>query len=160
MRRTTPLAITAAALLLAACGSQSDGTGGRGGNDKVSPSSSPSSAASPAASPGGTGCVTHLELTAADTGRTVCLTKGGELRLTLDGTRARPWKPVDASGPALKGINAGFVIQPGDATAAYQAVTSGTTELTSSRPLCATPTAPGQVSCKGLQEWTVTVRVR
>ncbi|MEV7685898.1 hypothetical protein ACFW1F_27265 [Streptomyces bungoensis] len=163
MRRTTPLAITAAALLLAACGSQSDGTGGRGGNDKVSPSSSPSSptpSASPSASAGASGCVTHLELTAADTGRTVCLVKGGELRLTLDGTRARPWKPVEASGPALKAINAGFVIQPGDATAAYQAVTSATTELTSSRPLCATPTAPGQVSCKGLQEWTVTVRVR
>lgn len=160
MRRTTPLAIAAAALLLAACGSQSDGTGGRGGNDKVSPSSSPTPSASPTASPGGTGCVTHLELTASDTGRTVCLTKGGELRLTLDGTRARPWKPVEASGPALKAINAGFVIQPGDATAAYQASTSGTTELTSSRPLCATPTAPGQVSCKGLQEWTVTVRVR
>jgi hypothetical protein len=65
-----------------------------------------------------------------------------------------------ASGSALKGINAGFVILPGQATAAYQAVATGTEKLTSSRPLCAEPTAPGQVSCKGIQEWTVTVNVK
>ncbi|MFF7972811.1 hypothetical protein [Streptomyces sp. NPDC007905] len=150
MRRTTPVAIAAAALLLAACGPQNGGDKG-GGSGKVSPSAS---------APSSDGrCVTHAELTAADNGRTVCLVKGGELRLTLDGTRARPWKPVQASGTALKAINSGFVIQPGDATAAYRAVASGTTKLTSSRPLCAEPTAPGQVSCQGIQEWTVTVKV-
>ncbi|MER6471045.1 hypothetical protein [Streptomyces collinus] len=152
MRRTTPVAIAAAAVLLAACGSQGGGDKGGGGSGKVSPSAS-------APSTGGA-CAPHVELTAGDNGRTVCVTKGGELRLTLDGTKARPWQPVRTSGSALRAINSGFVIQPGDATAAYQAVAAGTAKLTSSRPLCAEPTAPGQVSCKGIQEWTVTVRVK
>ncbi|MFF5025011.1 hypothetical protein ACFY2J_12345 [Streptomyces collinus] len=152
MRRTTPVAIAAAAVLLTACGSQSGGDKGGGDSGKVSPSASAPSA--------GGACAPHLELTAGDNGRTVCVTKGGELRLTLDGTRARPWQPVRTSGNALRAINSGFVIQPGDATAAYQAVAPGTAKLTSARPLCAEPTAPGQVSCKGIQEWTVTVRVK
>ncbi|MFI9251419.1 hypothetical protein [Streptomyces sp. NPDC053069] len=147
-RTTTSLALAATALLLAGCGSQS-GTGG-GSADKGAPSASPTGAA----------CAPLVQLKAADNGRTVCVTKGGEVRLTLDGTKSRPWKPVMADGTALKGINAGFVIQPGQATAAYQAVAAGTVKLTSSRPLCAEPTAPGQVSCKGIQEWTVTVNVR
>ncbi|MFF9173720.1 hypothetical protein [Streptomyces sp. NPDC014793] len=155
MRRTTTLALAAAGLLLAGCGSQSGGDGGDdtgGGSGKVSPSAS--------GSPSSGTCVSHAELTAADNGHTVCLTKGGELRLTLDGTKDRPWKPVAASGPALEAINSGFVIQPGDATAAYRAKAAGTTKLTSSRPMCPEPTASGQVSCKGVQEWAVTVTVR
>jgi hypothetical protein len=154
MRRTTPIALAAAALLLAGCGSQSGGTTGGGTDDsgKASPTSSPSATMSG-------GCLTHAELTAADNGRTVCLTQGGELRVNLDGTRSRPWKPVMTSGTVLEAINSGFVILPGDATAAYRAVHPGTAKLTSSRPLCAQPTAPGQVSCQGIQEWTVTVTV-
>ncbi|MQY32175.1 hypothetical protein SRB17_01170 [Streptomyces sp. RB17] len=149
MRRTTLCALAAAALLLAGCGSQSGkDTGGSDG--KVSPSASPS----------GAGCAALVQLRASDSGRTVCVAKGGEVRVTLDGTKSRPWKPLMAGGSALKGINAGFVIQPGQATAAYQAVHTGTEKLTSSRPLCAQPTAPGQMSCKGIQEWTVTVNVK
>ncbi|MGV4986665.1 hypothetical protein ACVB8X_42830 [Streptomyces sp. NRAIS4] len=148
-RTTTSLALVATALLLAGCGSQ-DGKGS-GNAGKVSPSAS---------APAKGGCAALVQLKAADSGRTVCVAKGGEVRLTLDGTKSRPWKPVTASGTALKGINAGFVIMPGQATAAYQAVHTGTEKLTSSRPLCAQPTAPGQVSCKGIQEWTVTVTVR
>ncbi|ANP55347.1 hypothetical protein J2Z21_007429 [Streptomyces griseochromogenes] len=149
MRRTTPIVLAATALLLAGCGSQSGGdTGSKG---KVSPSASAPSS--------GSGCAARLELKAAANGRTVCLAKGGELRISLDGTKTRPWKPVAASGTALRAINAGFVIQPGDASAAYKAVAAGTVKLTSSRPLCPAPD-PGQVSCKGIQEWTVTVNVR
>ncbi|MGW4562336.1 hypothetical protein ACWEN3_07985 [Streptomyces sp. NPDC004561] len=151
MRRTTPLALAATALLLAGCGSQQSG----GSNGKVSPAptthpSAPSTGA----------CADHVELTAADGGRTVCVTKGGEVRLTLHGTKGRPWKPLTANGGALEAINAGFVIQRGDATAAYRAVAPGTVKLASSRPLCTLPTAPGQLSCKGIQEWTVTVTVK
>ncbi|MER6069388.1 hypothetical protein ABT187_11125 [Streptomyces sp. NPDC001817] len=149
MRRTTLCALAAAALLLAGCGSQS-GKAGAGGDSKVSPSASPT----------GAGCAPLVQLKVSDSGRTVCVAKGGEVRLALNGTKSRPWKPVVAEGTALKGINAGFVIQPGQATAAYQAVNTGTEKLTSSRPLCAEPTAPGQVSCKGIQEWTVTVTVK
>ncbi|MGW0207652.1 hypothetical protein ACWDZ8_18225 [Streptomyces sp. NPDC003233] len=149
MRRTTLCALAATALLLAGCGSHSGKDTGSGGS-KVSPSASPS----------GAGCAPLVQLKASDSGRTVCVAKGGEVRVTLDGTKSRPWKPLMATGSALKGINAGFVILPGQATAAYQAVATGTEKLTSSRPLCAEPTAPGQVSCKGIQEWTVTVNVK
>ncbi|AOR34037.1 hypothetical protein BFF78_25955 [Streptomyces fodineus] len=149
-RTTTSLALAAAAaLLLAGCGSH----GGKdtGGAGKVSPSAS---------TPAKGGCASLVQLKAADSGRTVCVAKGGEVRLNLDGTKSRPWKPVTTSGGVLKGINAGFVVLAGDATAAYQAVADGTAKLTSSRPLCAQPTAPGQMSCKGIQEWTVTVKVQ
>jgi hypothetical protein len=152
MRRTTLSAVlAAAALCIAGCGSP----GSAGTNGKVSPAPGTRSP-----DPSAGACADHLELTATDGGRTVCVAKGGEVRLTLDGTKSRPWKPVTASGSALEAINAGFVIQPGDATAAYRAVSAGTEKLASSRPLCAQPTAPGQVSCKGIQEWTVTVTVK
>ncbi|MEU3824433.1 hypothetical protein AB0F36_03815 [Streptomyces sp. NPDC029080] len=152
MRPTTPLALATplaltAALLLAGCGSQED----TGSSGKASQPPSPTRSAA--------GCADHAELTAADHGRTVCVAEGGEVRLTLDGTDARPWKPVTASGTGLKAVNAGLVLRPGDATAAYQAVAAGTVKLASSRPMCPEPTAPGQVSCKGIEEWTVTVRV-
>ncbi|KOV59160.1 hypothetical protein [Streptomyces sp. MMG1121] len=151
-RTTTSLALAGAALLLAGCGSQSGKDTGPASGGKVSPSAS--------SAPASGGCAATVELKAADTGHSVCVAKGGEVRLTLDGTKSRPWKPVMASGGALKGINAGFVVQPGNATAAYHAVAAGTEKLTSSRPLCAEPTAPGGVSCKGIQEWTVTVTVK
>ncbi|GGX87255.1 hypothetical protein [Streptomyces anandii] len=183
MRRTTPHRITVAAaaattLLLAGCGAQNDGKGSAGSatasapaggssstsasptpsaSGSVPPSVTPSDSASASRPATPSGCTGQSELTAADSGRTVCLTAGGQLRLTLDGTKDRPWTPVKATGTALKAANPGFVIQPGDAVAAFDAVAPGTARLTSSRPLCATH--PGQVSCKGVQEWSVTVRV-
>ncbi|MFD0393611.1 hypothetical protein ACFQ3Z_18825 [Streptomyces nogalater] len=139
-------------LLLAGCGSRQDtGSGGR--------APAPSGTGSPSAGRDAGDCTGQANLTAADRHRSVCLAEGGELRLTLDGTKDRPWKPVTADGTALEAINAGFVLRPGDATAAYRAVAAGTVRLTSSRPLCPEPTAPDQVSCKGVEEWTVTVRV-
>ncbi|MFB7509707.1 hypothetical protein [Streptomyces broussonetiae] len=154
MRRTTTtsLALAGAVLLLAGCGSKSGSDTDTKGAGKVSPSA-PSAPASG-------GCASTVELKAADTGRTVCVAKGGEVRLTLDRTKSRPWKPVMTSGTALKGINAGLALQSGDATAAFRAAADGTAKLTSTRPLCAEPTAPGGVSCKGIQEWMVTVTVR
>ncbi|MFK4110765.1 hypothetical protein [Streptomyces sp. NPDC002176] len=130
MRRTTPLALTAlaAALLLAGCGTEGSDAGG-----SVSPK------------PTHENCVSALQLTAADSGRTLCLAKGGQLRLSLDGDKARPWKPVQAEGGALTAINSGFVLQPGDANAAYRADRSGTVELTSAR---------------ASEQWKVTVQVR
>ncbi|MFC3577837.1 hypothetical protein ACFOZ0_32185 [Streptomyces yaanensis] len=182
MRRTTlhrtTVAAAAAALLLVGCGTQSDGgtagsgagspSGSRSAEPSASPSLSPSAppSASPSASTSvspsptatGTGCTSEAQLTAADTGRTVCLKTGGQIRLTLDGTKERPWAPVTAKGGALKAINAGIVILPGDASAAFEAVAPGTARLTSTRPLCAK--RPGQKSCLGIEQWTVTVTVR
>ncbi|MDO0927521.1 hypothetical protein QQY24_19650 [Streptomyces sp. TG1A-8] len=155
MRRTTLSALAVVALFLTGCGSRG-GDGDTGAAGTVSPSPSPTRSGTGAP---GTGCTAQAALRAADDGRTVCVGRGGEVRLTLDGTRERPWKPVAASGGALEAVNAGLVLRPGDATAAYRAVAAGTVRLTSSRPLCAEPTAPGQVACKGIQEWTVTVRV-
>ncbi|MET7940769.1 hypothetical protein [Streptomyces sp. NPDC005302] len=182
MRRTTPtrtIALTALTLLVAAgCGTK--GGSEAGGSGSVSPSpapsspspSSPSSPASvpPSPSPSSSSsspspssssrqdCAAATgELGAADTGHTYCLTAGDTLRVTLDGTTPRPWKPVKSDGSGLEPTNSGIVLQAGDASAAYRAVSAGTVRLTSSRPMC--PSDPGRISCKGLQEWTVTVVV-
>ncbi len=170
---TTVVTVAAAALLLTGCGSQSHG--GAAGSGAVSPSGPTSPPASPSVSPSvspsappsgspaptttstGSGCAPHVQLTAADTGRAVCLTKGGQIRLTLDGTKDRPWTTVTATGGALKAANAGIVIQPGDAVAAYDAAAPGTARLTATRPLCAKH--PGQKWCLGIQQWSVTVTV-
>lgn len=85
------------------------------------------------------------------------MTTGNTVRILLDGTTTRPWAPVKTVGSGLKATNSGILIRPGDASNAYQAVSAGTVKLTSSRPLCAT--APHKISCKGIQEWSVTVVV-
>ncbi|MEU6007791.1 hypothetical protein [Streptomyces sp. NPDC047453] len=162
MRRSTlhGTTVTAAAvtLLLVGCGAQHDGAGSGKDGTPTRPTTAPASPSGPA-SPTGTapGCTDRAELTAADSGRTLCLTVGGQVRLTLDGTKDRPWAPVRSSGTALRAANAGIVILPGDAVAAFDAVTPGTARLTSARPLCAT--GPGRIACQGIQQWTVTVRV-
>ncbi|MFF0136214.1 hypothetical protein ACFYRN_07180 [Streptomyces sp. NPDC005227] len=175
MRRTThtrTIALTALTLLVAAgCGTR--GGSEAGGSGTVSPSSAPSSPSSPASSSvpptptptpsssspsSGQDCVAATgELGAADTGHTYCLAAGDSIRVTLDGTTPRPWKPVKSDGSGLEPANSGIVLQAGDASAAYRAVSAGTVRLTSSRPMC--PSDPGRISCKGLQEWTVTVVV-
>ncbi|GAA2911174.1 hypothetical protein [Streptomyces mexicanus] len=151
--RTTPVTVAAAAALLLAAG-----CGARDGSAGPPASVPPSGASRTPAGPGTPdACTAHAELGTADSGRTLCLTAGGELRLRLEGSRDRPWSPVRATGTALKAVNAGIVILPGDALAAYRAVAPGTARLTSSRPPC--PTGPGHASCQGPREWTVTVRV-
>lgn len=156
MRHTTVTAVAAAALLLTGCGAQS----GRPADG--SPSASPSSTGTPGPG-GGSGtagaCATEVELTVRDTGRVVCVTTGGTVRVTLDGTPDRPWAPVTSEGAALTPTNAGIGAPRGDAIAAYRATAPGTAHLNSTQPLCATPTAPGQVACLGLRQWAVTVRV-
>ncbi|EDY54235.2 MULTISPECIES: hypothetical protein, partial [Streptomyces] len=114
------------------------------------PSSSPSASPSP-------DCTSASQLDADDSGSTVCLAVGDTLRISLDGTKSRPWKPVTAEGAGLEPTNSGIVLLPGDASSAYKAVSAGQVRLSSQRPLCATGT--GGVSCKGIQEWRVTVVV-
>ncbi|MFR0358149.1 hypothetical protein [Streptomyces sediminimaris] len=159
MRRTIPhtaLALVGLTLVLAGCGGQSGS--GKGGSSSVSSSPTPttSPASGPTSSP--TGCAPASALSVRDSGRTVCLAVGGTVRISLDGTAKRPWKPVTVKGSGLQATNSGFVLQPGDASAAYKAVSPGKARLQSTRPLCAAQT--GRVSCLGLQEWWVTVVVR
>ncbi|MFE9096391.1 hypothetical protein [Streptomyces sp. NPDC007264] len=151
LQRTTGVALSAVVVLLTGCGTHTGGTGPGTGTGPGSGTASPSPTRTAGA------CTGEASLTAADTGRTLCLTVGGRLRLTLDGSKDRPWTPVTAHGGALRAINAGFVIQPGDAVAAFEAVAPGTARLTATRPLCAK--RPGQTSCLGVQQWTVTVEV-
>ena len=148
--------LVALALVLAGCGGQS--ASGKGGSSSVS--SSPTPTTSPSTSPTGSpsGCAAAATLAAHDSGRTVCLAVGETLRVSLDGTAKRPWKPVAVKGSGLEAANSGIVLQPGDANAAYKAVSAGKTRLQSTRPLCAAQT--GRVSCLGIQEWWVTVVVR
>jgi hypothetical protein len=173
MRRTIPhttLALAALTLVLAGCGGPSD-NGGRSdtGKGSSSVSSSPatptptpttSSPTGPTTGPTGspTGCTAASTLSAHDSGRTVCLTVGETLRVSLDGTAKRPWKPLAVKGTGLEAANSGIVLQPGDANAAYRAVAAGKTRLQSTRPLCAAQA--GRVSCLGIQEWWVTVEVK
>jgi putative hemolysin len=165
MRRTTFHRTSLAAaslLLLAACGSQS-GSGDKGGG-AVSPKPTPTPTSSPSPSVSGpaAGCTPLTsELTAADSGRTFCLAQGGTVRVTLTGSEQRPWKKITEAGDtaALTETNYGIMLRGGDAGSAYRATAAGTVTLSSTRPLCAQPTAPGGVSCKGIQEWRVTVKV-
>jgi hypothetical protein len=145
----TTLALATLTLLLAGCGTDA-GNGKGGGGDSVSPSS-------PTATPTATGCTTRAELGATDSGDTVCLTVGDTIRISLDGTTNRPWKPVAVDGSGLEATNSGIVLLPGDASSAYKAVSAGRVRLSSQRPLCATGT--GGISCKGIQEWRVTVLI-
>jgi hypothetical protein len=140
------LAVATLALALTGCGTKSDT-----GSGSVSPSSSPTPSKSRSA------CTTKETLAATDTNGTFCLTTGNTVRILLDGTDTRPWSPVKTVGTGLKATNSGILIRPGDASNAYEAVSAGTVKLTSSRPLCAT--APHKISCKGIQEWSVTVVV-
>ncbi|MGW3098535.1 hypothetical protein ACWDCC_34420 [Streptomyces sp. NPDC001102] len=162
MRRSIPhtaLAVTALALALAGCGGQTDsGKGGGSGTVSSSPTPAPSTTPTPTPSASATGCAPAATLDVHDSGRTVCLSVGDTVRISLDGTAKRPWKPVTASGSVLQAVNSGFVLQPGDASAAFKAVSHGRTRLQSTRPLCATQT--GRVSCLGIQEWWVTVVVK
>ncbi|MEU6194990.1 hypothetical protein [Streptomyces sp. NPDC047061] len=164
MRRTTFHRASLAAaslLLLAGCGSQ--GGGGDKGSGAVSPKPTPTPTPSVTSTPTpSAGCTpVTSELTTADSGRTFCLAQDGTLRITLDGTEQRPWKKITAAGDtaALKEINYGIMLRGGDAGSAFQAAAAGTVTLSATRPLCAEPTAPGGVSCKGIQEWQVTVKV-
>lgn len=154
MRHTTAAVLAATALLLTGCGTQS---GGPADGDRSSAPGATGSAGS-GAGPGGA-CAAEAALTAADTGRTVCVTAGGTVRITLDGTPDRPWSRVTSEGGALTPTNAGIGAPRGDTIAAYRATAPGTARLNATQPLCATPTAPDQVACLGLREWTVTVRV-
>ncbi|MET8949654.1 hypothetical protein ACWEO4_00995 [Streptomyces sp. NPDC004393] len=176
MRRTTPhgtitiTLVAAATLLLAGCGGGHSGAAGTGGSPSrptAAPSASPS--ASPSAPPSasapvspsptatGRGCAPEVQLTAADRGHTVCLTTHGKIRLTLDGSKDRPWSPVKADGSALKAVNAGIGSAPGTTIAAFEAVAPGTAQLIATRPLCTK--SPGQASCLGIERWSVTVTV-
>ncbi|MEU6341435.1 hypothetical protein ABZ883_10875 [Streptomyces sp. NPDC046977] len=138
-----PTALAAAALsafALSACGGTAQQPGG-----------GPATGVKP--------CPTRLDLGAADTGRTLCVSTGATVRVALDGSADRPWSPVTLKGGGLRAGNAGIGAPRGDTIAAYRATATGTARLTATRPLCAQPTAPDQVACLGLQEWTVTVRV-
>ncbi|WP_329315983.1 hypothetical protein [Streptomyces sp. NBC_01262] len=154
MRRISPhipLAVAGSALLLlTGCGTQT-GTAGAG-SVAASPSPSPSSSATKA------GCTEEKALTAADNNSTVCVTKGGQVRLTLDGTADKPWAAVEVSGSALTPVNAGIGAPVGDKVSAYRAASDGKVTLTSSRPMCA-KAKPGQMQCKALMTWMVTVVV-
>jgi hypothetical protein len=186
---TRATSVTAAAVsvlfLLTGCGSSDDG--GRADGKAVPPSSAspspPPSSVSPSVSPSvsvsasvtpstsrtppatpaspspSVGCTDTIVLTAADDGHTVCVVKGGQIRVSLDGSKDRPWASVRAKGTAvLEAVNSGFVLLPGDANAAYRATGTGTARLSSSRPLCAG--GSDRVACKAIVEWSVTVTVR
>jgi hypothetical protein len=159
IRRRTTLALVALTLALTVAGCADRTDSGNDDGNSVSSAPSPSPTTNPTSpTPSSAGCTAVTTLGARDSGRTVCLAVGDTVRVSLDGTSERPWKPVAVSGLGLAATNSGLVLLPGDASAAFKAVSTGTTRLESTRPLCAART--GQVSCRGIQEWRVTVVVK
>ncbi|MGW3289114.1 hypothetical protein ACWDR3_31200 [Streptomyces sp. NPDC001002] len=161
IHRTTPAlaltALTALTFVIAGCGTDSGGDEGSAGS--VSPSTAATSPTPESPTPDPSQCAAVSgSLGADDSGRTVCLSTGQVVRVELDGTADRPWKALTADGSGLEATNSGFVMQPGDANAAYKAVSTGKIRLSSTRPLCGAES--GRISCKGIQEWWVTVVVR
>ncbi|MGW1895135.1 hypothetical protein ACWCP6_33580 [Streptomyces sp. NPDC002004] len=134
-----PVVLTTSVLLLAGCGTQKD----KGSHPATSVSA----------------CPRKATLTAADAGRTVCISPGTTIRLTLGGSPDRPWTPVKATGKGLKQVNAGIGAPHGNTIAAFQATTTGKAELTSSRPLCGKADKPGGTACHGMKRWAVKVEV-
>ncbi|MDX2542087.1 hypothetical protein ACOT81_31990 [Streptomyces sp. WI04-05B] len=164
IRRHPPVALSALALALtitlAGCADRTDSGKDVGNSVSSSPTTNPTTGPSPSTSPtpSPADCAPAAPLGVGDSGRTVCLAVGDTVRISLDGTSERPWKPLTANGSGLEAANSGVVLLPGDASAAFAAVATGRTRLESTRPLCAAGT--GRVSCKGIQEWWVTVVVK
>jgi hypothetical protein len=105
-----------------------------------------------------------ITLTAADNGRTVHVVRGEEVRVTLKvKLKQNPdpstwWRPVTASGDALKALPQTLMARRGVTNGRYRAIAHGEATLSSSRAVC--PTRPGAPTCHSMRGWQVTIDVR
>jgi hypothetical protein len=154
--------IIGAAAVLSGCG-RHPGTG-----TAAAPPSSAS--ASPGSGAAACGPVTHggrLAVTAADNGKSFCVTRGTNVVVFLKGTAARKWAPVHASPAVLvPHANGEFTLAIGVTGASFLAVQPGTAVITSSRPACGPGVPPGDsatgtgtLSCDAIIAFRVTVTV-
>lgn len=163
--RSVPVltAVIIGAAALAGCG-QHPGSGAAA----PAPSASPShpivacANASPAAHPG------KLIITAADNGRSFCVTRGTSVAVFLKGAPDRTWSAIRASSAVLQPHASGeFTLPIGETGASFVAVQPGTAIINSGQPACGPPATPkgnsgqgsGTLECGAILVFRVTVTV-
>ena len=154
-------AIISAAAVITGCGQQHPGSGAAA----PAPSASPShpvvacANAAPAAQP------SKLTITAADNGRSFCVTRGTSVTVFLKGTQARKWSPIRASSTVLQPrANGEFTLPIGVTGASFAAVQPGTAIISSGQPACGPPngsssSGSGTLECGAILVFRVTVTV-
>jgi hypothetical protein len=156
-------AIIGAAAVITGCGQQHPGNGAAA----PAPSASPShpvvacANAAPAAQP------SKLTITAADNGRSFCVTRGTSVVVFLRGTQARKWSPIRASSTVLRPhANGEFTLTIGVTGASFVAVRPGTAIISSGQPACGPSSPPkgsspgsGTLECGAILVFRVTVTV-
>src|SRR6516165_7765352 len=154
-------AIISAAAVITGCGQQHPGSGAAA----PAPSASRShpvvacANAAPAAQP------SKLTITAADNGRSFCVTRGTSVTVFLKGTQARKWSPIRASSTVLQPrANGEFTLPIGVTGASFAAVQPGTAIISSGQPACGPPngsssSGSGTLECGAILVFRVTVTV-
>jgi hypothetical protein len=146
MRRRVWLLCVALVLGLGGCA-----TGAPSGLSSAGASTTPSSLP---------GCPASLDVNNADNGKTVCVTRGGAVTVSLLGSPGQDWAPLQVSPAQVLTAVPISRSGPADMTvSAYTAAAAGMADLTSSRSACPPP-APGSVACHATQAFRVTVTVR
>ncbi len=128
---------------------------------------SPTSTAAPGHSNpdhGRPGHVKVFTLTVHDNGKTIRVSPGEQIRITLAvDLKQNPdastwWHAVTQSGGALKPMPQTLMAARGVTNARYQAIAKGRSMLSSSRAVC--PSRSGAPACHSMQGWQVKITVR
>jgi len=153
--------IIGAAAVIAGCGQQHPGSGVAAPASSALPSHPAAGCANaaPAAQP------SKLTITAADNGRSFCVTRGTSVTVFLKGTQVRKWSAIRTSSTVLQPRANGELTLPiGVTGASFAAVQPGTAIITSGRPACGPPngsssSGSGTLECGAILEFRVTVTV-
>ena len=153
-------AIIGAAAVITGCGQHpGSGTAAHVLSASPSPPVVACANAAPAAQP------SKLTITAADNGRSFCVTRGTSVTVFLKGTQARKWSPVRASSTVLQPRANGELTLPiGVTGASFAAVQPGTAIISSGQPACGPPngsssSGSGTLECGAILVFRVTVTV-
>src|SRR5215467_6488537 len=156
--------IIGAAAVIAGCGQQHPGCGVAAPAPSASPSHPMAACANaaPATHPG------KLIITAADNGKSFCVTRGTSVAVFLKGMQNRKWEQIRASSAVLRPHADGQLTLPiGVTGASFAAVQPGTAIISSGQPACG-PGAPpkgsssqgsGTLECGAILVFRVTVTV-
>ena len=157
-------AIISAVAVITGCGQQHPGSGAAAPAPSASPSHPVAACANaaPAAQP------SKLTITAADNGRSFCVTRGTSVMVFLRGTPSRKWSSIRASSTVLRPHASGeFTLVIGVTGASFVAVRPGTAIISSGQPACGPSTLPkgsssagsGTLECGAILVFRVTVTV-
>ena len=153
-------AIIGAATVITGCGQHpGSGTAAHVLSASPSPPVVACANAAPAAQP------SKLTITAADNGRSFCVTRGTSVLVFLRGTQARKWSPIRASSTVLQPRANGELTLPiGVTGASFAAVQPGTAIISSGQPACGPPngsssSGSGTLECGAILVFRVTVTV-